>query len=268
MNYIKELKLKTRVYMIFLMMIFIFLPKKLYKYSRTSALPSEKGRDLWAKTIEELYEIKFKTNFKIDKRDCFLIMRGDRESKDPDNSVYVNFKVNDINRDHMFATSDLGWLEYYLQQKVKVIFTEIVLIKDGKYRCLNPVNTGTQCKVVTVYLTTNNDSIYIPFGSGLGAILGLSQISNKLFVYGWDFYQKRNLSSMSITEYLFNAFFYEHAIKYGGIFESSLYNLFFADYFDRSNNIIVKGKLDYFKNIRLSMFVKKRLFEIFLSNKD
>ncbi len=251
-----------------MIIIFLIKPEKLYKYSRRKYLPCESMKDDYNTNILDIYKPKVESSFETEKCNRNLYARGyNGPITNSKESILINYQVTDKNRHCTFTTADSSWFDYYSKQNVEAVFIRCIFINDkGNCRELDhPIDSKTS-KTITLYLNTNNENELVAFGSGIISILAFYLISDKLMVYGWNYYQPKKLSSLSILEFIFSIFFYSRDYKSKDCVEYSLTHLFFAFYFDRVENLFVEGNLDYFKNIRLNKFVTKRIQSIYLKD--
>ena len=253
---------------ILMIIVFFMNPKKLYKYSWRNCLPPEEMKDPYKDNLYELYELKVLSNFKLERNNRRLYTRGYTKSICyGEDVVLINWKVTKANKHCTFVTSDQNWLDYYLEEKVDVIYIKLVHItnKNIHYALNDPIHKKKNLKMITLFKKTNNENIkHSPLGSAIAAILAYSLVSSSLNVFGFNFYQTKELSNMNILEFIFKVFFFKNDYISKDYVESSLTHLFFSYYFRNMNNLIIEGRLDYFKNRLLDKIFTNRILKIFL----
>ena len=266
-------KLKIIVIMKFfniIIMMFIFLinSKIMYKFSWRDALPSKDGKDnnIEDSNIKDLYHLKIATNFKYKKQSYNIYTRGTQSYNTTDNDILINYPINSKNKYACFATADPNILKNYLNNKVNVIYTEIIIInQDGNERILNKLDSNINCKIITLYMRTNNDANYVTLGSGIATILSFYMLSTSINIFGYNHYFTKKQSEMNIFTFLIEIFFYRRDFKTYDCIEYSMYHLFFAYYFDKTPNINLNGNIDYFNNKQFDRIFTKKIKQIFLT---
>ncbi len=251
---------------VWMIIIFIIKPEQLYMYSWRKYLPSESMRDDYKDSIFEIYRPKVETSFEFEKCNRSLYTRGyNGQITNNKESILVNCQVTGNNRHCTFTTADSGWLDYYSKQNVETIFIRYIFVNEkGNYReSERHIDAGTN-KMITLYVNTNNENV--AFGSGIASIIAYYLISDKLKVYGWNYYQQKKLSSLNSLEFILSVFFYARDYKSKDCVEASLSHLFCAFYFNRVKNLEIEGNLDYFNSSRLNKFFTKRILSIYLKN--
>ena len=254
-----------------LVMIFIFFinPSNLFKFSWRGSLPTPKMRDKYKKTFLEIYQPTITKNFEINMENKALFTKGyQKKIKFDKNAILLSHKVTKENRNCIFTTSDAKMLKHYIENDVDVIYNRfLVEDNEGKITDLcssqNKILSSTKnLKIINIRLKTNNTKFLL--GSGIIAIIAFYMISNKLRVYGWNFYQKKSLASMNIIEFIFSIFFFLRDINSRNKVEYSLIHLFFSYYFKETKDLNIYGYLDYYKNNYFDKLITKRLNKIFL----
>ena len=89
----------------------------------------------------------------------------------------------------IFTTSDEGYLNYYLEKNVEVIFIQVIHVnRIGIERATNNVpKIKKKFKMLTLYISTNNENTnHVPRGSGINSIIAYYLIYKSLKVYGWN----------------------------------------------------------------------------------
>ena len=272
---LRNLPLVIAKYLNVIIMIFVFFisPSNLYRFSWRGFLPKPKMRDKSKNLLEDLYQPSISKNFDIDMSNKSLYTRGfaSKIKKYDENAILINFRVSLENRNSIFTTSDIGMLKHYLDNNVDVIFVETEVENDhgitthlGK-KADNFVKLDKKLKVLKLKLKTNLSG-NLSLTSGIVSIISFFFISKKLSVYGWNYYQKKNLYSMNIFEFVFKIFFSLLDINTLKEVENTLTHLYFAYFFKDIKDLNIIGYLNYYENNYLDKVITKRLKAIFLKD--
>ena len=257
----------TAKYINVICMIFVFFinPLKLYKLSWRCCLPSSKKRDKYKDNLLDLYRPKISTNFQYFNKNTKIFCKGfTKEINFSRSNILVNFNVNNLTKNATFTTLDSKYLDYYIKNNVDVIYIKLILIdQKGNKRLANPFKDYKGLKVIDLKIHTNNTNEHITMGSAIMAILAFYLLSDKTTIYGWNHYQKKDLSKMNLIEFIFKIFFYSRDALTMDCVEYSLTHLFFAYYFKDLKNLIIYGNIDYYKNKLYDKLITKRLIKIF-----
>ena len=112
-----------------MLIIFVFKPSILYKYSLRNLLPDREMLDKRGEDYISIYCPKVACNFDYIYENKNLIIPGFRkEINNAHNNLFINHRVNKNNLNSKFITADSKWYEYYISEGVEVIYVSLSFI--------------------------------------------------------------------------------------------------------------------------------------------
>jgi hypothetical protein len=127
-----------------------------------------------------------------------------------------------------------------------------------KLKILNKFKSIKKVKIVeNVYKNYDiKEKLWAPFGSTIPAIYYLLSVSEKINVYGWDFYFDKKVNNYNFFSFLKNIYKFQLDTKRSwNHIESCLMNLYFAYILEKRKDISLKGNLSGLKSQK--KFIRK-----------
>jgi hypothetical protein len=113
-----------------------------------------------------------------------------------------------------------------------------------------------------IYKSPEPKGLFAPTGSFLPAICALSQVAEKVNVYGWDFYLDRSPKKMNYWQLFFNMYkFAPDMMRSRFFFESALINFYYGYQLSKLPNINIHGYMGHLQgHSKLMKRIEKVLF--------
>ena len=269
--YLAHGRMIIRLKDVFMMMALLHLwPEQVYRFSTRKLLPKngERNRRNSEKVISPL-EVDVSESEGVERmKEINIVMRGGsfdpKEIKNIPEPIFLSGIATPIQRNifgpliikynkHVTYTSSYSiCVRKLIEDGLPCIWFDFKE-KDNKW---NNGNLGTIKDkefvrsrggyipaVKTLYPVLPSNSIGTPIGMGLATIAALFPFSEKINIYGWDFYLNSSPAEMGYWKLFFSAYNYKCDTRSRNHFESMLINFYYGYHLSRLPNVTIHGYL-------------------------
>lgn len=262
-----------KLYSILLCLLVYLLPRQVSKLlaEQGRGLPSFKNRIKMEDKVFDEWDIGFKGKKIFN--EINIIVSKNYENEKNLNFELPSFFVNHYSEiDFKFSetygiTSDENiFMRMYDHNIFPTIYTSKITQKSKNFiKALNVNNQKFKNNELKFY--SNNCYVklnckdQVSTGSAIASIISLSSISNKIYIYGWDSYLERKISSMSNLEVIFGLIAKpKNNYKRWKYIAPNLFNYVYAYRIKTTcKNIIINGNLSEINEFKQLMSRLKKL---------